>query len=199
MEHLECLYLREMAITELPSSIEHLRGLWDLELYKCEKLVSLPSNIGNLTCLQSLCVRNCSKLHDLPDNLRSLQCCLKRLDLVGCNMMEGEIPGDLWCLSLLQFLDASENHIHCIPVGITQLSNLETLLMNHCPMLEEIAELPSSLTRIEAHGCPCLETETSSSLFLWSLLEPSISKFQYHFHGIIIIFYFLFFSCMRFT
>ncbi|RVW94977.1 Disease resistance protein TAO1 [Vitis vinifera] len=121
MEHLECLYLREMAITELPSSIEHLRGLWDLELYKCEKLVSLPSNI-----------------------------------------------------------DASENHIHCIPVGITQLSNLETLLMNHCPMLEEIAELPSSLTRIEAHGCPCLETETSSSLFLCNaiLLFQEVVEYQ---------------------
>ncbi|CBI39275.3 unnamed protein product, partial [Vitis vinifera] len=51
-------------------------------------------------------------------------------------------------------------------------------------MLEEIAELPSSLTRIEAHGCPCLETETSSSLFLWSLLEPSISKF----HNAILLF-----------
>ena len=106
-------------------------------------------------------------------------------------MMEGEIPSDLWCLSLLQFLDASENHIHCIPVGITQLSNLETLLMNHCPMLEEIAELPSSLTRIEAHGCPSLETETSSSLFLWSLLERFKSKFQVSFswHN----YYFLFF------
>ena len=112
-------------------------------------------------------------------------------------MMEGEIPSDLWCLSLLQFLDASENHIHCIPVGITQLSNLETLLMNHCPMLEEIAELPSSLTRIEAHGCPCLETETSSSLFLWSLLERFKSKFQVSFSWY--NYYFLFFSCMRFT
>ncbi|XP_034706151.1 disease resistance protein RPV1-like [Vitis riparia] len=105
MEHLECLYLSEMAITELPSSIEHLRRLWKLELYKCEKLVSLPSNIGNLTRLESLSVRNCSKLHNLPDNLRSLQCCLRSLDLGGCNMMEGEIPGDLWCLSLLLTLD----------------------------------------------------------------------------------------------
>ena len=181
MEQLERLFLLETAITELPPSIEHLRGLKSLELINCEKLVSLPDSIGNLTCLRSLFVRNCSKLHNLPDNLRSLKCCLRVLDLGGCNLMEGEIPHDLWCLSSLEYLDISDNYIRCIPVGISQLSKLRTLLMNHCPMLEEITELPSSRTWMEAHGCPCLETETSSSLLWSSLLKRFKSPIQVSF------------------
>ncbi|RVW37489.1 Disease resistance protein RPS4 [Vitis vinifera] len=185
MEQLERLFLRETGISELPSSIEHMRGLKSLELINCENLVALPNSIGNLTCLTSLHVRNCPKLHNLPDNLRSLQCCLTRLDLGGCNLMEEEIPSDLWCLSSLEFLNISENHMRCIPAGITQLCKLGTLIMNHCPMLEVIGELPSSLWWIEAHGCPCLETETSSSLLWSSLLKHLKSPIQQRFNIII--------------
>ncbi|RVW82908.1 hypothetical protein CK203_038313 [Vitis vinifera] len=45
--------------------------------------------------------------------------------------------------------------------------------MNHCPMLEEIGEPPSSLTGMKAHSCPCLETETFSSP-LWSSLLKTL-------------------------
>ncbi|CBI39279.3 unnamed protein product, partial [Vitis vinifera] len=129
MEHLEELNLCGTDISELPSSIEHLRGLWHLQLNKCEKLVR-------------------------------------------------EIPSDLWCLSSLKFLNLSGNHIRCVPVGIIQLSRLFTLFVNHCPMLEEIGELPSSLGWIRAHGCPCLETETFSSLLWSSLLKCFKSPIQ---------------------
>ncbi|KAL6311265.1 hypothetical protein AAG906_016232 [Vitis piasezkii] len=158
------LLLRETGITGLPSSIEHLRGLDSLELINCENLVALPNSIGSLTRLTSLRVRNCTKLHNLPDNLRSLRCCLIELDLGGCNLKEGEIPSDLWCLSSLVSLD------------------LKTLYMNHCPMLEEIVGLPSSLTKMEAHGCPCLETETFSSPLWSSLLKCFKSPNQWVSH-----------------
>ncbi|XP_034675170.1 disease resistance protein RPV1-like isoform X1 [Vitis riparia] len=178
MEQLKYLLLNETGITELPSSIEHLRGLESLELINCENLVALPNSIGSLTCLTRLHVRYCTKLHNLPDNLRSLRCCLIELDLGGCNLKEGEIPSDLWCLSSLESLDVSENDIRCIPAGITQLVKLKTLYMNHCPMLEEIGELPSSLTTMGAHGCPCLETETFSSPLWSSLLKHFKSPIQ---------------------
>ena len=193
MEQLERLFLRETGISELPSSIEHMRGLKSLELINCENLVALPNSIGNLTCLTSLHVRNCPKLHNLPDNLRSLQCCLTMLDLGGCNLMEEEIPSDLWCLSLLVFLNISENRMRCIPAGITQLCKLRTLLINHCPMLEVIGELPSSLGWIEAHGCPSLETETSSSLLWSSLLKHLKSPIQVSFSWHNYPLFFLFF------
>ena len=69
--------------------------------------------------------------------------------------MEGAIPSDLWCMSSLTDLDVSGNHIRCIPTGNIQLSKLESLYMNHCPMLEEIPKLLSNLRVIEAHDCPC--------------------------------------------
>ncbi|KAL6311264.1 hypothetical protein AAG906_016230 [Vitis piasezkii] len=50
--------------------------------------------------------------------------------------------------------------------------------MNHCPLLEEIVELPSSLTEMDAHGCPCLETETFSSPLWSSLLKYFKSPIQ---------------------
>ncbi|RVW94489.1 hypothetical protein CK203_035632 [Vitis vinifera] len=117
-------------------------------MINCENFVALPSSIGSLTCLTSLRVHNCTRLHNLPDNLRSLRCCLKELDLGGCNLMEGEIPSDLWCLSSLVSLDV------------------------------KIVELPSSLTEMDAHGCPCLETETFSSPLWSSLLKYFKSPIQ---------------------
>ncbi|KAL6316776.1 hypothetical protein AAG906_021076 [Vitis piasezkii] len=177
MEQLQHLLLHETGITELPSSIEHLRGLRSLELIYCENLVALPNSIGSLTCLTSLRVLHCTKLHNLPDDLRSLWCCLKELDLVGCNLTEGEIPSDLWCLSSLVSLDVSENHIRCIPAGITQLFELQTLNMNHCLMLEEIGELPSSLRKMEAHGCPGLETSPLWSSLLKCFKSPNQPRF----------------------
>ncbi|KAJ9701189.1 hypothetical protein PVL29_006505 [Vitis rotundifolia] len=171
MEHLTYLNLRQLAITELPSSIERLKRLTRLELSNCENLETLPNSIGNLTNVHALLVRNCRKLHKLPDSLRSLLRCLKELDVGGCNLMEGAIPSDLWCLFSLESLNVSENNIRCMPVGIIQLSQLDILRMNHCLMLEEIPELQLSLRWIGAHGCPCLETLSSDPMhLLWSYL-----------------------------
>ena len=179
VEHLESLYLCDVVITKLPSSIEHLKGLIRLYLNNCENLETLPNSIGYLTCLLVLVVHNCPRLQKLPNSLRSLQCCLKTLDLSGCNLMEGEIPSDLWCLSSLIYLDVSGNHIHRIPTGIIQLSKLEGLYMNHCPMLEEIPELPSSLRLIQAHNCPCLKafSPDPTANILWSSLLNSFKLY----------------------
>ncbi|KAJ9707522.1 hypothetical protein PVL29_002521 [Vitis rotundifolia] len=171
MECLERLYLRDLAIKELPSSIERLKSLVLLELNNCENLETLPNSIGNLTCLRILHIHNCPKLHKLFNNPRNLQCRLIELDVGGCNLMEGSIRSDIWRLFSLESLTVSDSNIRCIPVDIIQLSQLKALRMNHCPMLEEILELPSSLRRIEAHGCPCLEALSSDPRHLfWSYL-----------------------------
>ena len=179
MEHLKRLYLCDVVITKLPSAIEHLKGLIQLDLNNCENLETLPNSIGNLTRLQDLLVHNRPRLQKLPNSLRSLQCCLKTLNLSGCNLMEGEIPSDLWCLSSLTCLDVSGNHIRRIPTGIIQLSKLERLYMNHCPMLEEIPELPSSLRLIQAHNCPCLKalSPDPTANILWSSLLNSFKLY----------------------
>ena len=189
MEHLERFFLGDVVITKLPSSIEHLKGLTRLKLNNCENLETLPNSIGNLTRLQDLLVFNCPRLQKLPNSLRSLQCCLKTLYLSGCNLMEGEIPSDLWCLSSLTYLNVSENHIRRIPTGIIQLSKLESLYMNHCPMLEEIPELPSSLRVIHAYDCPCLKalSPDPTADILWSSL---LNSFKLYIEVLLSEFYF---------
>ena len=189
MEHLEILDLCDVVITKMPSSIEHRKGLTQLELNNCENLETLPNNIGNLTRLQSVLVCNCPRLQKLPDSLRSLQCCLKTLYLRGCNLMEGEIPSDLWCLSSLIYLDVSGNHIRRIPTGIIQLSKLKHLYMNHCPMLEEIPELPSSLRLIQAYNCPCLKvlSPDPTADIIWSSL---LNSFKLYIEVLLSEFYF---------
>ena len=155
MEHSKGLSLRESAICKAK-----------LDLSNCENLETLPNSIG-MTCFSEFVVHNCPKLHKLPDNLRSMQ--LQRLDVSGCNLMAGAIPDDLWCLFSLVDLNVSGNNIDCIPGGIIRLSQLHSLLMNHCLMLKEIPELPSSLRYIQAYGCPLLETLSSDAKHpLWS-------------------------------
>ncbi|RVW86498.1 hypothetical protein CK203_042196 [Vitis vinifera] len=102
---------------------------------------------------------------------------LQRLDVSGCNLMAGAIPDDLWCLFSLVDLNVSGNNIDCIPGGIIRLSQLHSLLMNHCLMLKEIPELPSSLRYIQAYGCPLLETLSSDAKHpLWSSLPNCLKS-----------------------
>ncbi|RVW60149.1 TMV resistance protein N [Vitis vinifera] len=137
-----------------------MKNLRFLKVYSSHEL---PSSIERLKRLTRLELSNCDKLETLPNSIE--------LDVGGCNLMEGAIPSDLWCLFSLESLNVSENNIRCIPVGIIQLSQLDILRMNHCPMLEEIPELQSSLRWIGAHGCPCLETLSSDPMHpLWSSL-----------------------------
>ena len=63
------LYLSGIAITTLPTSIEHLADLYQLTLYACKNLVYLPDTIFNLKLLEIVELEGCSKLDRLPENL----------------------------------------------------------------------------------------------------------------------------------
>ncbi|XP_034691609.1 disease resistance protein RUN1-like isoform X2 [Vitis riparia] len=186
LESLEFCYLDGCSnleiFPEIMEDMEHSKGLslrkkrlGMLNLGNCKNLETIPNIIGNLTCFRQLFVFNCPKLHKLPDSLRSMQ--LKQLDVSGCNLMAGAIPDDLWCLFSLEVLDVSGNNIDCIPGGIIRLSRLRVLFMYDCLMLKEIPELPSSLRRIGAHGCPLLETLSSDAKHpLWSSLHNCLKS-----------------------
>ncbi|CAN6587492.1 unnamed protein product [Malus baccata var. baccata] len=83
MKNLSQLYVVGTAIETIPSSIEHLVGLAELDLRSCKNLLNLPSSICNLKSLRCLNVNRCSKLDQFPGDMEYL----KRLYL-GITMRE---------------------------------------------------------------------------------------------------------------
>ncbi|XP_034676940.1 disease resistance protein RPV1-like [Vitis riparia] len=176
------------SLLSLPDSICNLRSLKTLNIDFCWNLEKLPENLESLQCLEKFyaqCVRCqwpslsglCSlrELYVSRSNLRQgailsdISCLysLQRLNLSHCNLVEGEIPIEICHLSMLKVLDLSSNHFSSLPARISQLSELRVLRLRHCKMLQEIPELPSSLRDIDAHGCACLKTLSSSASLPW--------------------------------
>ena len=114
MENLRHLYLSGTSIKELPSSIEHLRGLQHLSLENCSNLVNIPESICKLSSLKWLDVNLCTELEKFPDNLGSFQC-LECLEVSGLNL-------SIECFT-------------SIAADIIQLSKLRVLYLSHCPKL----------------------------------------------------------------
>ncbi|RVX13110.1 TMV resistance protein N [Vitis vinifera] len=88
MENLRQLYLNYTAILNLPSSIEHLKGLEYLSLEWCDNLITVPQSIFNLTALKFLSFSCCSKLEKLPEDLKSL----KRLETLSLHGLNCQLP-----------------------------------------------------------------------------------------------------------
>ena len=112
----------------------------------------IPSDIFHQSSLENLSLDHFNfKEARIPlDNwyLPSLQ----SLSLHYCNLMEGEILNHVCHLSSLTKLDLNGSYFSSIPVGITRLSNLRVLNLNHCENLQQIPELPLSLQIFNAHG-----------------------------------------------
>ena len=80
MKRVRCLYLSGTAITTLPTSIEHLTDLYQLNLLNCKNLVHLPDTIFNLKLVREVNLQFCPKLDRLPENLGNAES-LEELDL----------------------------------------------------------------------------------------------------------------------
>nr|XP_023891876.1 disease resistance protein TAO1-like [Quercus suber] len=87
MRHVLKLYLDELAITKLPTSIGHLTSLALLNIKDCKSLTCLPSNIFNLKMLKEMSITGCSKLEGLPEILRKAES-VEELDVSGTTIKE---------------------------------------------------------------------------------------------------------------
>ncbi|KAM5551797.1 hypothetical protein ABKV19_026579 [Rosa sericea] len=74
MERLLVLCLDETAIEELPVSIEQLSGLVSLNLGNCRNLVCLPSTINKLKSVENLNLSGCLKLGKQQVNVEVMDC-----------------------------------------------------------------------------------------------------------------------------
>ncbi|KAL6326305.1 hypothetical protein AAG906_005499 [Vitis piasezkii] len=164
MESLQELDLSGTCIKELPSSIEFLKHLVDLQLVKCENLRSLPSSICRLKYLEKLNLSNCSNLETFPKIMEDMEC-LKLLVLSGTciksfhhQLKFSEIMEDMECLYLLNL---SGTCIKELPSSIEFLKHLTYLQLVKC---ENLRSLPSSICRLKyleelnLSNCSNLET-----------------------------------------
>ena len=169
MENLRQLYLNYTAILNLPSSIEHLKGLEYLSLEWCDNLITVPQSIFNLTALKFLSFSCCSKLEKLPEDLKSLKrletlslhglncqlpsvsglCSLRELYLSESNLTQGVIQSNNLLNSLKELKLGRSNVIDKgILIHICHLSSLEELYLNHCNLMD--GEIPSEVCQLSS-------------------------------------------------
>lgn len=152
MENLTKLSLQQTGIEVLPSSVgEHCTNLTSLYLIHCINLTSIEANFDNLKHLKEFkyhCdpyVTMSNSRFDIKQTFKLLQLFprnLRKLELSGCRLNDGEIPSVIGELSNLQDLDLSANEFQRLDFNLS-----------HCINLVELPELPSSIAILNADGC----------------------------------------------
>lgn len=104
------LYLSDIRMTQVPSSIQYLSTLKELYLRNCKNLESLPITICRLKFLEKMCLSGCSKFENFPEILEPME--------------------HLWFLSL------ARTSIKRLPSSIENLIGLQKLLLPMCDHFE---------------------------------------------------------------
>ncbi|PHT31176.1 TMV resistance protein N [Capsicum baccatum] len=108
---------------------------------------SFPQSIAQLGALRFLDLSHCKKINfELIVGMKNLEI----LNLSYCNLIDGELPNDIGCLSSLKRLNLSGNNFGHLPRSIAQLGALRCLDVSHCKRLTQLPELPVQLDTIEA-------------------------------------------------
>jgi len=152
MECLHMLHLNGTAIRQLPRCIVGLKKLRDLSLDG--RSGSQPNKSRFWWGLPRLNGRKAFVLASL-DGLFSL----KYLDLSNCGVCEGDLPGDIGCLSSLEKLSLSGNNFVSLLASIGCLSKLKLFWVNGCQSLEQLPDLSklTSLVDINIANCTSLK------------------------------------------
>ncbi|CAK9177823.1 unnamed protein product [Ilex paraguariensis] len=183
-------------LRQLPKEIGRLKSLEKLNISGCSKLTKLPMElvemesltmfhadgiaIGQLVFPSSEVKSWCadfwywvSKARKWPQSfnfsLASLSRSLVSLSLANCNLSDDSIPINISSLSLLQYLNLSENPICSLPESIKDLLMLKELWLDSCTSLQSLPELPLSLVELKVIDCTSLERITNLPNLLKSL------------------------------
>ncbi|KAM3327910.1 hypothetical protein P3S68_033372 [Capsicum galapagoense] len=106
-----------------------------------------PQSIAQLGALRLLDLSHCKKINfELIVGMKNVE----TLNLSCCNLIDGELPDDIGCLSSLKELNLSRNNFGHLPRSIAQLGALQCLDVSHCKRLTQLPEFPVQLDTIEA-------------------------------------------------
>ncbi|KAL7224532.1 hypothetical protein ACSBR1_025904 [Camellia fascicularis] len=164
-EHTKCLRrlaLVASSISELLLPVGHLTNLKSLDLGRCKNLTSIPNNIGQLKALKSLMLSRCSKLEKLPEEVGDLVSLEK---LTADYTRITQLPSSICRLCYLTVLDLMGNDFESLPSSMSQLKLLEEIYLSNCKKLQELPELSSDISVIEAHHCKSLRKIASPFLY----------------------------------
>ncbi|XP_074359275.1 TMV resistance protein N-like isoform X2 [Apium graveolens] len=156
LESLKKIVMYGLTISKLPDSIGSLTKLVELDLSNNENLETLPDTICNLTALETLNIWQCSKLETLPDELWKITSLRKIYANFTSQLIELPDIGSSQTALALQELNLSFSGITALPLGLRQLSNLQSVELSYCPYLLGIPKLPPTLKQVKASGCQSL-------------------------------------------
>ena len=153
LPHLTNVKLTECYFMSLPSGIEYLKEVTELDLRGSYKLISLPDSIMNLSKLTSLDLSCCYKLVSLPSSIGTLSN-LTSLNLSLCENLVS-LPDSMANLIELQSLVLA-GKLRSVPLWVCELKKLTSLSFSEC---YHLVSLPSSignlsiLTFLYLRGC----------------------------------------------
>ena len=200
------LNLDGTSIEELPLTIKDLTNLTLLSLQNCKKNLSFasvclpsleililkgcnkvqPPKSWLLQGLSCICaphdlLKDCFFPTQNPTNLllprSSKLSFMVSLDLSDYNLLDGALPNDLSCLSLLQSLNLSNNNFTHLPSSISQLSSLKIFELKDCNRLQSLPDLPLSTLYVRAQGCPL---ENYSNQVMWMSGETGFTTADFY-------------------
>ncbi|KVH91079.1 hypothetical protein Ccrd_006906, partial [Cynara cardunculus var. scolymus] len=204
MDNMVELSLDRTGIKVVPSSFEkYCTNLLSLDLGLCISLESIEGNFHHLKHLKKFSIARCKKLKIPPEGLFDVTCCLEVLDLsltsfknlhpgivsmkflgfppclrrlclVSCNWINGDISSVRCELSNLQVLELQRNDFSRLRCSLLQLYNRKFLNLSYCCDLVELPDLPSSIAVLLAFGCKKLKlVDLPTDLkWLWRISLP---------------------------
>ncbi|XP_059440893.1 putative disease resistance RPP13-like protein 1 [Corylus avellana] len=149
-------------LRSLPDKMHVLPSLEELQIVDCEELESFPD--GGLPCnLKSVSIIDCDNLvagrmgwglQKLPF-LKNLSICGERGDVESFPEV-GLLPTNLTALQIKNF-----PNLKSLDKGLQQLTSLEELLIDNCPMLKYMPEegLPASVSVLRIDYCPLIKRQ----------------------------------------
>ncbi|XP_048131779.1 disease resistance protein RPV1-like [Rhodamnia argentea] len=143
LERLRIFKLPRRSLAKLPDSIGGLRSLVELDMAN-SKISILPDCIGNLKKLKLLDLSE-SCISELPKTIGMLE---NLVELSASFALEREIPSEIGALSSLKILDVRGSRFSGLPATINQLTNLQRLVLYNCRSIQQLPELPQSLTEL---------------------------------------------------